>query len=70
MGKSIGLSTDNNLTAPGTTIAAATSNDASVWLYNNLQKSPNQYGYQTAELNPMRGDNLSRDGNEHRFKIV
>lgn len=55
---SIGLSSDN-LTAPGT---AATSNDASVWLYNNLQKSPNQYSYQTTELNPMRGDNLSREG--------
>lgn len=61
--KIIGLSTDN-LTVPSTTATAATatSNDASVWLYNNLQKSPNQYSYQTTDLNPIRGDNISRDG--------
>lgn len=53
-----GLPSDN-LTAPTTTGA---STDASVWLYNNLQKSPNQYSYQSNDLNSIRGDNL-RDGN-------
>lgn len=56
----------DNLTASSSATAAAataTANDASVWLYNNLQKSPNQYSYQTNDLNPIRGDNISRDGN-------
>lgn len=44
---------------------AETANDASVWLYNNLQKSPNQYGYHTNDLNPIRSDNISRDGNKN-----
>lgn len=53
-----GLSSDN-LTAPNST----NSDPTSVWLYNNMQKSPTQYSYQPNDLNPILNDNISRDGN-------
>lgn len=58
----LGLSTDS-LNTPNANNPTSSSADPSVWLYNNLQKSPNQYSYQTNDLNPMLNDNMSRDGN-------
>lgn len=58
----LGLSTDS-LNTPNANNPTSSSAEPSVWLYNNLQKSPNQYSYQTNDLNPMLNDNMSRDGN-------
>ncbi|XP_055315610.1 roquin-1 isoform X2 [Sitodiplosis mosellana] len=58
---STGLSADN-FTAPNTTTVTSTSSEPSVWLYNNLQKSSNQYNYQSNELDPMLNENMARDG--------